>query len=803
MSYPTYTKTYTTEIPVGDKVISIEIGKFSEQVSASVLARCGDTIVHTTVAMGREVDLGYFPLTVEFVEKLYAGGIIKGSQWVKRDGRPTDEAVLKARVIDRTMRPLFPDGIKNEVQIINTVFSFDKQNDADMIGLVGTAVGLAVSEIPFDGPVAGVRVAYRKSDDQLVVNPTIDEVEAADMDLVVSGTADSIVMVEAGAREIPEAVLMRAFQLAQEQFATICGKITEIAAAVGRPKKVMAAASDEAASGVIELSTSLAKKYAKQIRQVVERDGRLEKGVFEALTTEMTTKLNEGKDPASDEVVSEKVVGSILHDLAKAEARRMILDEGMRPDGRGTEEIRPIWCEVDLFPRTHGSAMFKRGATQGVTITTLGAPSLGQHIEDMEGETIRHYMHHYNMPPYASGEAGRFGGYPKRREIGHGALAERALSPMIPSQEEFPYTIHVVTEIVSSNGSTSMASVCGSTMSLMAAGVPIKRPVAGIAMGLITNGSDKYVVMSDIQGVEDHLGDMDFKVAGTTEGITALQMDIKIKGLPLKVLEKAIDQAKAGRLHILGKMLSAIAEPRSVLSPFAPKIKQLTIPAGKIGELIGPGGKIIKGIIAKTGAEIEVDEDEERGLGIVNIGSPDQDKIDQAVQIISDMMREIVVGDEFDGVVDRIERYGAFVNFLGGRDGLVHVSAMSTEFVENPEDIVKLGDHVHVRVSEIKDDGKIGLSLLTAEQEAELKAARGDRGGDGGGSSSSGGYGGRSGGGYGGGRSSGGYGGRGGRDSGGRGGYGGRSGGGGGSYGGGRSGGGSSSGGRPPFRGSR
>lgn len=728
MSYPTYPNTYKRDIQVGDKTIHIEIGKYSQQVSAAVLATCGETTVHTTIALGRETDLGYFPLSVEFSEKLFAGGIIKGSQWVKRDGRPTDDAILKARVIDRTMRPLFPEGLKNEVQIINTVFQFDGENDPDMIGLVGTAVGLAVSAIPFDGPVAGLRVGYTKADGQFMINPTIKETEAADLDLIVSGTGDSIVMVEAGSNEVSEEVLMEAFQKAQEVLGGVCKEINTIAKEAGREKKVLAAPATEAMEE--SLADILLKKYPKEIRTLVEKEGRLEESNKAELVEQIVATLNEGKNPETDVLVTAGEVSSALYELTAKVARQMILDEGIRPDGRGTEEIRPIWCEVDVFPRTHGSAMFKRGATQAVTITTLASPSLGQHVEDLQGEHVRYYMHFYNMPPYASGEAGRFGA-PKRREIGHGALAERALKAMIPSQEEFPYAIQVVTEILSSNGSTSMASVCGSTMSLMAAGVPLKAPVAGIAMGLITDGKGKYVVLSDIQGVEDHIGDMDFKVAGTETGVNALQMDIKIKGVPAEVLAQALQQAKAGRMHIMGKMMEAIDQPRTQISEYAPKIQQVTIPQDRIGELIGPGGKMIKSIIEQTGAEIEVDEDEEKKLGIVNISSPDQSKIDAAVKIVTDMMRVVAIGDEFDGEVVRIERYGAFVNYLPGRDGLVHVSGMATGYVENPEDIVKLGDIVHVRVADILEDGKIKLSMLTPEQEAEQAASRpqgGDRG---------------------------------------------------------------------------
>lgn len=723
MPYPKYPDTYKTEIKVGDKSITVEIGKFSEQVSAAVLVSLGGTVVHSTVALGRKVNLGYFPLSVEFAEKLYSGGIIKGSRWVKRDGRPTDDTILKARVIDRSLRPLFPDGITNEVQVINTVFSYDGENDPDMLGLLGSAIGLAISEIPFEGPLAGLRIGYSKESGEFIVNPTDTEQESSDLDLIVSGTADSIVMVEAGANEVEEQVVIDGMVKAQEIFASVCSAISNIVAEVGK-EKVDLVEKDEAAEARAEaLYTALTSQFAEEIKQVVVKKAHLEPSGESELVTAAVEKLNDGV--AEEEQYTQGEVSSALYKATKQAARDMLLNDGVRPDGRKPNEIRPIWCEVDVFERTHGSAMFKRGATQAVTITTLGAPSLGQTIESIEGEEIRHYMHHYYMPPYASGEAGRFGA-PKRREIGHGALAERALLPMIPSQEEFPYAIHVVSEIMSSNGSTSQASVCGSTMSLMAAGVPIKRPVAGIAMGLMSDG-EKYVVLSDIQGLEDHVGDMDFKVAGTELGITAIQMDIKLTGLNRTILEEALAQAHEGRMHIMGEMMKCISEPRKELSAFAPKIEQITVPQGKIGEIIGPGGKNIKALIEETGAEIDIDEDKDRSVGVVNISSPDQAAIDAAKQRITDMVRVIEVGDEFDGTVTRVESYGAFVEYLKDREGLVHVSAMSTEFVKDANDLVKVGDAVHVRVSEIKEDGKIALSLLTPEQEAEVKSNRASR----------------------------------------------------------------------------
>ncbi|MDA1079121.1 MAG: polyribonucleotide nucleotidyltransferase [bacterium] len=717
MAYPDYSKTYKTTIALGDKTISVEIGKFSEQAAGAVITSCGETVVHTTVALGRKVNLGYFPLSVEFAEKLYASGIIKGSRWVKRDGRPLDDTVLRARVIDRSLRPLFPDGITNEVQVISTVFSYDGENEPDMLGLIGSTIALAVSQIPFNGPLAGARIAYSKETQQYIFNPTQTEQKTSDLDLIVSGTGDAIVMVEAGASEVSEAVVLEGMLKAQAEFVKVCAKINAIAKEVGKEKVELVTVDVAAEARKKELVAHIEKKYAKEAAVVVAKDAKLEPSGF----AELAAQIVEGQ-PKSEEPYSEGEVSGALSSITKQFARDMIIKEKIRPDGRKTNEIRQIWCEVDVFPRTHGSAMFKRGATQAVTITTLGAPSLGQVIESIEGEETRHYMHHYNMPPYASGEAGRFGS-PKRREIGHGALAERALLPMIPSQEEFPYAIHVVSEIVSSNGSTSQASVCGSTLSLMAAGVPIKRPVAGIAMGLMSDGTE-YVVLSDIQGLEDHVGDMDFKVAGTSEGITAIQMDIKLTGIPREVLEQALEQARLGRLHILGEMNKCIAAPRAELSQYAPKIEQITIPGDRIGELIGPGGKNIKALIEKTGCEINVDEDKERQVGLVSISSPDQAAISAAKTAIENMFREIHENDEFDGTVTRVEEYGCFVEFLPGREGLVHVSAMSTEFVPDAHEKVSVGDALHVRVSEIKEDGKIGLSLLSAEEQAAARSNR-------------------------------------------------------------------------------
>jgi polyribonucleotide nucleotidyltransferase len=560
------------------------------------------------------------------------------------------------------------------------------------------------------------------------------------MDLIVSGNADAIVMVESGAKEVTEDVIIEAFDKAREVLGQICREVVAIAKEIGRDKQIelVPDANTEETKLRAAIGAKLAQEHKAKIVEMIKLEGVLKPTGLSEFAAEVAAKnladMKEGEDLTDEQkiITDAKALSGIFHELMSEEGRRMIIEDQVRPDGRKTDEIRPIWCEVDLFPGTHGSAMFKRGATQVLSITTLGSPARGQLVEDMQGEATRYYIHHYNMPPFASGEAGRVGS-PKRREIGHGALAERALVPVLPSQLVFPYTIQVVSEVVSSNGSTSQGSICGSTMSLMAAGVPIKRPVAGIAMGLMSDGKDKYVVLSDIQGLEDHIGDMDFKVAGTAEGVTALQMDIKIKGIPADVMRQALTQAKVGRMHILGKMLAVIPEPRKTLSPLAPKIVQLEIPQDRIGELIGPGGKMIKSIIEETGAEIEVDEDEARKVGLVNIGSSDQAKVDAAYKYISEMMRGFNIGDEFDGPVVRIEDYGAFVNIAPNKDGLVHVSGMSTEYVNSAHDVVKMGDIVHVRIADIQEDGKIKLTMLTPEQEAAGNEKRQGGGGFGGG----------------------------------------------------------------------
>ncbi len=726
MSYPTYTDQFDHKINIGDKTIEFTIGKFSEQTSAAVLAKCGETVVHVTVALGDKVDWGYFPLHVEYEEKLYASGIIKGSRWVKREGHPTDDAVLKARVIDRSIRPLFPKGITNQVQVVSTIFSYDGENSHDMLALMATGLALSISDIPFNGPVAGLRVGYQKDSQEFILNPKDSLQEELDLDLTVSGSKDSVVMVEAGANEVDEQVVIDGIMQAQQILKQICTDIEQIAQEIGREKvQLVKPLSAEAQQRREALTKAIKDQYQAQVREAVEKQGRLEDFDLDSTVEEITDYLNEEIIDEAEDEVETKEIQDIFHELMNQEARRMILQEQVRPDGRKPKEIRPIWTEVDVFPRPHGSAMFKRGATQAATVATLGSPSLGQHVEDIEGEEVRHYIHHYNMPPYAAGETGRFG-YPKRREIGHGALAERALLPMIPSQKEFPYTIRVVSEIISSNGSTSQASICGSSISLMAAGVPIKKPVAGIAMGLMSKQDlSQYSVLSDIQGLEDHIGDMDFKVAGTKDGITAIQMDIKLTGITVDILTEALSQAKKGRLHILDKMLETISEPRAELSRFAPKIHQLEIPADRIGEVIGPGGKIIKEIIEITGAQVDIEEDEDRDIGMVNISSDDIMAINKAKKMVENILKTVEVNEEYEGTVTRIEKYGAFVEILPGREGLVHVSKMAAGYVKNPRDLVKVGDEIKVRVCEIKDDGKIGLSMLSQDEARRAQQNKG------------------------------------------------------------------------------
>jgi polyribonucleotide nucleotidyltransferase len=710
----------STTIEIGGKSLQLETGRFAERASAAVTARMGDTMCIVTVVLGRANEgLGYFPLSVEYQEKLYAGGKIKGSRWVKRDGRPSEEAVLKGRVIDRTIRPLFPKGLVNEVQVIATILSADGENDADMVAMYATSAALMGSPIPWEGPVSGVRIGLDHETRTMSVNPTFEQRKTSDLDLTITGSKTATVMLEAGANEVSEAEMLEAFKLAQSENARIAGEIEAWTKTWAKTKvafvpKVPSAECEKAVKAEIKPAQVKAWVKAEALLQPLE-------GMDEAILS-IVDKYPE---------LASKDVSEVAHDLIRDEARRQTIYDKVRPDGRDWTQIRPLSSEVGLLPRTHGSAMFKRGSTQTLTITTLGAPSMNQLIENMEGETEKHYIHHYNMAPFTVGESGRVG-YPSRREIGHGALAERALIPMLPTEDDFPYTIQVVNELMSSNGSTSMASVCGSTLSLMDAGVPLVKPVAGIAMGLMVD-KDNYVVLTDIQGMEDHTGDMDFKVAGTRDGITAMQMDIKVKGIPMDVLERALKQAKDGRIFILEHMLKTLPEHRAQLSQYAPKIEVVRIPVEMIGQVIGPGGKMIRSISESTGAEVDIEED-----GRVYISAIDPEAIAKAVAMVSGIVKEIEPDEEYDGTVTRIENFGAFVELLPGKNGLVHVSQLSTEFVRDPNDVVRLGQTLHVRVTEIDNMGRINLTTLTPDQEAQVKSQR--REGSGGGPSRDGGF---------------------------------------------------------------
>lgn len=703
-------------VNVGGRDLVMEYGKFSEQANAAILITYGETVVHVTTVMGKsDTTLSYFPLSVDFAEKLYAGGKIKGSRWVKRDGRPSDEAVLKGRIIDRSIRPLFPKAVKRDVQVIATVLSADGENDADMPALVAASASLTVSDIPWEGPIAGVRVGM--IDGQYVANPTYEQRKNSKLDLVVTGSEAAIVMVEAGASEVTEEETLGAMKFAHDEIKKIVAVINDLQTQIGKAKQVF--------EEVVTIPVELREEVAARIREgVAKKLGKpdSEDGLVEGFVAQL-------KDAYTDKLDS-KQLGEIVHDILAEETRKTTIEKEIRVDGRKLTQIRELEAEVDILPRPHGSAMFKRGQTQVLSIATLGAPSLGQILETMESETVKHYIHHYTMPPYASGETGRFGA-PGRREIGHGALAERALVPMLPAEIDFPYTIQVVSEVMSSNGSTSQASVCGSCMALMAAGVPLKKPVAGIAMGLMFDGK-KAVVLTDIAGLEDHIGDMDFKVAGTKDGITALQMDIKVKGISFEVLEKALAQAKVARLEIMDVMLKAIPEPRKTLSKYAPKIVQFEIPTDKIGEVIGPGGKNIKLIMSETGAQVDIDDS--TGVGKVTVSGIDPVAMDKAVTWIKGMTHVAEVGEEYDGKVTRVEGYGAFVEFLPGKQGLVHVSRMSTDYVQDASSIVKEGDIVHVYVKGVDDMGRTDLSMVPLDQlKPEAPRERGGFGGDRGG----------------------------------------------------------------------
>lgn len=686
------------EMELGGRKLIVENGKMAKQANGAVLVRYGDTAVLVAVTASAKPREGadFFPLTVDYEEKMYSSGKIPGS-FLKREGRPQTSGILRSRLIDRPIRPLFPEGFRNDVQVIATVLCYDADNAPEIPAMFGASCALCISDIPFGGPIAGVRVG--RIDDEFIINPTQAQAEVSTLDLMVAGSKDAVMMVEAGAKELPEEIILEAILFGHEEIKKLVAFQEEIAAKVGKEKmEVTLFQPDE------KIDAAVREIAPEKIDAAIRNPDKLAReAAVSAVKEEVTAELLE-KFPAEEFPDAEKQIGEVLHKVEKDVVRKMITHEKIRPDGRELEEVRPISCEVGILPRTHGTGLFTRGQTQVLTITTLGSIGDEQIIDGLDPEFTKHYIHHYNFPGFSVGEARPSRG-PGRREIGHGALAERALVPVIPSIEEFPYTIRLVSEVLESNGSSSMGSVCGSTLSLMQAGVPIKRPVSGVAMGLVKDG-ENHTILTDIQGLEDALGDMDFKVAGTTEGVTAIQMDIKIAGITREILADALAQAKRGRSFILGKMLEVISEPAPDLSPYAPRVMTMKIPIDKIRDVIGTGGKMVNKIIDETGVDVEIKDD-----GNIFVTSPNVDSIQRAIKMIEDVIHDFEIGEVIeDAVVTRIEKFGAFVDLLPGREGLCHVSQLSNVRVENVEDVVQIGDKISVKVTEIDERGKINVS---------------------------------------------------------------------------------------------
>ncbi|MBN1261449.1 MAG: polyribonucleotide nucleotidyltransferase [Anaerolineae bacterium] len=689
-------KEHTFTAQLGDHTISLSTGKLAAQAGGAVIVQSGETVLLATATMSRSPRAGidFFPLTVDFEERLYAAGRIPGS-FFRREGRPSEKAILTSRLVDRPLRPLFPKDLRNDVQVILIALSQGDEQHADTLGILAASAALTISDVPFEGPIAAVRIG--QIDGQLVVNPTIPQMEESDLDLRIGASADAIIMVEAGASEIDESTMVEAMMLAHESIQGLIEVQNQMRAAVGKPKRdYQPFMTPEALFTRVEalandpLRELLATTLLKGER--IEALNAIEAEVHEALAEE-----------AEANAWTSGMINEAFHDVFKNLVRARILDEGIRPDGRDSRTIRELSAEVGLFPRPHGTGLFNRGETQVLSLATLGMPGEQQELDDLFPEETKRYIHHYNFPPYSTGETWPLRG-PKRREIGHGALAERALIPVLPSKEEFPYTIRVVSEVMSSNGSTSMASTCGSTLALMDAGVPITAPVGGIAMGLVSDGA-RYRVLTDIQGMEDHLGDMDFKVTGTRNGITALQMDIKIKGVTREILKEALEQARLARLEIIQVIETALPAPRVELSKYAPKMLSTQIDPEKIGALIGPGGKNIRAIQEKYGVKIDIEED-----GTVFIAATGGEGADQALHYIDAMMETPEQGKVYSGRVVRIADFGAFVEILPGTDGMVHISQLSDHRVESVSDVIEIGDEVLVMVTAIGADGKIRLS---------------------------------------------------------------------------------------------
>ena len=692
-----FTDYRTFKTAIGGKLLELEIGKVCELANGQVMVRYGDTVVNVTACASKEPrpDIDFFPLSCYYEEKMYAAGKIPGG-FIKREGRPSEKAILNSRLMDRPLRPLFPKGFFNDVQVVATVMSVDDDAPSEIAAMIGSSVALAISDIPWEGPTGSVLIGM--VDGQFIVNPSLEQREASTMHLVVSGTKEAIMMVEAGAQEVPEDTILDAIMFAHEEIKKIVEFIEEIVKEVGKPKMEIELYK------VPEDIEAAVREYAEdKMRAAIQTYDKMERldnmDAVEAETKEHFEEIypDNGKD-----------IGNVLYTITKEQVRKMILDDGIRPDNRKRTEIRPIWCDTHVLPRTHGSGLFKRGQTQVLSVATVGPLSEAQTIDGINEQTEKRYMHHYNFPPYSVGEAGRMKS-PGRREIGHGALAERALLPVLPSEEDFPYAIRVVSEVLSSNGSTSQASVCGSCLALMDAGVPIKAPVAGIAMGLIErveeDGSSKMAILSDIQGMEDFLGDMDFKVAGTAKGVTAIQMDIKVHGLSKEVLQNALKQAYEGRMHIMKEMLDELPAPREEMSPYAPRIISMHIDPDHIRTVIGPGGKTINRIIAETGVKIDIDD-----TGLVYIAAPDMKSAEAGVREIELLTKEPEPGEIYEGKVTRIMNFGAFIEILPGKEGLLHISKMAKHRVEKVEDEMNIGDIVKVKVTEIDSQNRINLS---------------------------------------------------------------------------------------------
>ena len=696
--------TVTKSVPFGKGTITIETGKVAKQADGAVTVRYGDTMVLVTAVTdsGIKRDLDFFPLTVEYREKTYAAGRIPGG-FFKREGRPSEKEILSARLIDRPIRPLFPDGFRYETQIIATIISMDSENDADVLAALGASAALSISDIPFEGPIASVRVG--KLDGELVINPTFEEVEKCSLELIVAGSEESIVMVEGEASEMSEADMLEAIKFAHEGIKQLIDLQKELIKEVGLDDRDIEPAEvpEGLAEKVAELGTDDIKK-AVQFQEKKERRSALKE-----------VKLKTIEQLIEEYPETEKLISGHLHDIEKDETRSMMLSKKVRLDGRKEDEIRPITCEIGYLPRVHGSALFTRGQTQSLGTTTLGTKFDEQLIDALEGSSYKAYMLHYNFPPFCTGEAKPIRGT-SRREIGHGNLAERAFYPFIPENGDFPYTIRIVSEVLESNGSSSMATVCSASLSMMDAGVPIKSNVAGIAMGLIKEDDD-IMILSDILGDEDHLGDMDFKVAGTRDGITAIQMDIKIKGISYEIMETALDRAKTGRIHIIDIMDQTIAKPHEKLSKYAPRIETIKIDVDKIGMVIGPGGKMIKKIVEDTGVKIDIDDD-----GTVTIASDDVENVDKAKEIVRSLVKVPELGEHYLGTVKRVVNFGAFVEITPGKEGMIHISELDFKRTEKVTDVLNVGDKVDVIVKKIDNEGKIGLSrkeYLRRTQEKE------------------------------------------------------------------------------------